>query len=130
MYNQQPLVNRSEKPCPVTFNPVSQIYSQEIIGRRWFQHIVHDVCHIAWLIHLFRFIQGKRRAWHCGAHTLVNRQVTCFITRLAAAKQMGADYLFKGPETGRSVNYYGGMLYGWRFKEVRKSNSHASGLIG
>ena len=21
---------------------------------------------------LFRFIQGKRRTWHCGAHTLIN----------------------------------------------------------
>ena len=56
----------------MTYNPISEIDAQKIIGQWWFQHIVHDVRHIAWLIHLFRFIQGKRRTWHCGAHTLVN----------------------------------------------------------
>ena len=94
MHNQQPWVNRSDKPCLVTYNPISEIVGQKIIGRWWFQHIVHDVRHIAWLIHLFRFIQGKRRTWYCGAHTLVNSQETCLVTGLAAAKQIGADYPF------------------------------------
>ena len=98
MHNQQPWVNRSDKPCLVTYNPISEIDGQKIIGRWWFQHIVHDVRHIAWLIHLFRFIQGKRRTWHCGAYTLINRQETWLITGLAAAKQIGADYPFKDPE--------------------------------
>ena len=71
---------------------------KKVIERWWFQHIVHDVRHIAWLIHLFRFIQGKRRTWHCGAYTLINRQETWLITGLAAAKQIGADYPFKDPE--------------------------------
>ena len=95
--SQQPWVKRSDKPCLVTYNPISEIDWQKIIGRWWFQHIVHDVRHIAWLIHLFRFIQGKRRTWHCGAHTLVNSQETCLVTGLAAAKQIGADYPFEDP---------------------------------
>ena len=119
MHNQQPWVNRSDKPCLVTYNPISEIDSQKIIGRWWFQHIVHDVRHVAWLIHLFRFIQGKRRTWHCGAHTLINSQETCFVTGLAAARQLGADYPFDDPEARRSFNYYGAILYGWRFKKAR-----------
>ena len=127
MHNQQPWVNRSDKPCLVTYNPVSKIDGQKVIGRWWFQHIVHDVRHIAWLIHLFRFIQGKRRTWHCGAHTLVNSQETCLVTGLAAAKQIGADYPFEDPEAKRSFNYYGGILYGWRFKKAKKPTSGTSG---
>ncbi len=127
MHNQQPWVNRSDKPCLVTYNPISEIDGQKIIGRWWFQHIVHDVRHIAWLIHLFRFIQGKRRTWHCGAHTLVNSQETCLVTGLAAAKQIGEDYPFEDPEAKRSFNYYGGILYGWRFKKAKKPNSRSRG---
>ena len=118
MHNQQPWTGRSDKPCLVTYNPISQIDSRKIIGRWWFQHIVHDVRHIAWLVNLFRFIQGKRRTWHCGAHTLINSQETCFITGLAAARQLGADYPFDDPEARRSFNYYGSILYGWRFKKA------------
>ena len=119
MHNQQPWADRSDKPCLVTYNPISEIDSQKVIGRWWFQHIVHDVRHVAWLIHLFRFIQGKRRTWHCGAHTLVNSQETCFVSGLAAARQLGADYPFDDPEARRSFNYYGGILYGWRFKKAK-----------
>ena len=74
---------------------------------------------LAFLIHLFRFIQGKRRTWHCGAHTLINRQETCFVSGLAAATQMGADSPFDDPEARRSFNYYGNILYGWRFKKAK-----------
>ncbi len=119
MHNQQPWVNRSDKPCLVTYNPISEIDRDKIIGRWWFQHIVHDVRHVALLIHLFRFMQGKRRTWHCGAHTLVNSQETCFISGLAAAKQIGADYPFDDLEARRSFNYYGGIMFGWRFKKAR-----------
>ncbi len=119
MHNQQPWVNRSDKPCLVTYNPISEIDRGKIIGRWWFQHIVHDIRHVALLIHLFRFIQGKRRTWHCGAHTLVNSQETCFVSGLAAAKQIGADYPFEDPEARRSFNYYGGIMFGWRFKKAR-----------
>ena len=119
MHNQQPWANRSDKPCLVTYNPVSPIDEQKIIRRWWFQHIVHDVRHVAWLIQLFRFIQGRRRTWHCGAHTLVNSQETCFITGLAAARQVGADYPFHDPEARRIFNYYGSILYGWRFRKAR-----------
>ena len=120
MHNQQPWANGSDKPCLVTYNPVSPIDGDKVVGRWWFQHVVHDVRHVAWLIHLFRFIQGKRRTWHCGAHTLVNSQETCFITGLAAARQLGADYPFNDPEARRIFNYYGSILHGRRFRKARQ----------
>ena len=118
MHNQQPWANRSDKPCLVTYNPISRIDEDKIIERRWFQHIVHDVRHVAWLIHLFRFIQGRRRTWHCGAHTLINSQETCFISGMATARQMGADYLFDSPAARRAFNHYGRIMYGWRFRKA------------
>ena len=120
MHNQQPWANGSDKPCLVTYNPNSQIDGDKVVGRWWFQHVVHDVRHVAWLIHLFRFIQGKRRSWHCGAHTLVNSQETCFVSGLAAARQLGADYPFDDSEARRIFNYYGGIMYGWRFRKAKK----------
>ncbi len=118
MHNQQPWANRSDKPCLVTYNPISRIDERRVIGRWWFQHIVHDVRHVAWLIYLFRFIQGRRRTWHCGAHTLINSQETCFVSGLAAATQLGADYPFDDSGARRSFNHYGSLMYGWRFKKV------------
>ncbi len=118
MHNQQPWANRSDKPCLVTYNPVSRIDESKIVKRLWFQHIVHDVRHVALLIHLFRFVQGRRRSWHCGAHTLVNSQETCFVSGLATARQIGADYPFEDAEARRWFNFYGRMMYGWRFRRA------------
>ncbi len=119
MHNQQPWVGRSDKPCLVTYNPISPIDEEKIVKRWWFQHVVHDVRHVAVLVNLFRFIQGKRRTWHCGAHTLINSQETCLVTGLAAARQMGADYHFDDPAARRSFNYYGSIMYGPRFRKVQ-----------
>ena len=47
--------------CLVTYNPTTQINERKIIKRWWFQHVVHDVRHMALLIHLFRFLQGNKR---------------------------------------------------------------------
>ncbi|MDE2943192.1 MAG: FAD-dependent oxidoreductase [Gemmatimonadota bacterium] len=118
MHNQQPWAKRSDKPCLVTYNPISEIDDEKVIERQWFQHIVHDVRHVAWLVPLFRFIQGKRRSWHCGAHTLINSQETAFVTGLAAARQIGADYPFEDAEARKMFNYYGRILYGWRFRKA------------
>ena len=120
MHNQQPWVNPSDKPCLVTYNAITPIDEDKVIKKWWFQHVVHDVRHVAWLVNMFRFIQGKRRTWHCGAHTLINSQETCFITGLAAARQLGADYPFDDPAARRSFNFYGGLMYGWRFRRARK----------
>ncbi len=122
MHNQQPWANRSDKPCLVTYNPIKRIDEQKIIKRWWFQHIVHDVRYVALLVHLFRFIQGKKRTWHCGAHTLINSQETCFVSGLAIARQMGADYPFDDPDARRSFNYYGSIMYGGRFRKARTEN--------
>ncbi len=120
MHNQQPWANSSDKPCLVTYNPISQIDPEKVIERRWFQHIVHDMRHVTLLMHLFRFIQGRRRTWHCGAHTLVNSQETCFVSGLATARQLGAGYPFDDPQARKVFNYYGSIMYGWRFKKARK----------
>ena len=121
MHNQQPWVNRSDKPCLVTYNPISRIDERKVVARRWFQHIVHDVRHVARIVPLFRFIQGRRRSWHCGAHTLINSQETCLVTGLAAARQLGADYPFDDPDARRMFNYYGSIMYGWRFRKAKGS---------
>ena len=118
MHNQQPWANRSDKPCLGTYTPTSPIDEGKIIKKWWFQHIVHDVRHMAVLVNLFRFIQGRRRTWHCGAHTLINSQETCFVTGLAAATQIGADYPFDDPAAKRSFNFYGSILHGSRFRKI------------
>ena len=118
MHNQQPWANRSDKPCLVTYNASSPIDERKIIKKWSFQHIIHDVRHVALLVNLFRFIQGRRRTWHCGAHTLINSQETCFVTGLAAARQIGADYHFDDTAAKGSFNYYGSILYGSRFRKA------------
>ncbi len=118
MHNQQPWAKRSDKPCLVTYNPVSPIAESKIVRKWWFQHIVHDVRQVVMLVPLFRFVQGKRRTWHCGAHTLINSQETCFVTGLATARQLGADYPFEDAEARRWFNFYGGLMYGWRFRKA------------
>ena len=119
MHNQQPWARRSDRRCLVTYNRVSPIDERKIIDAASFRHVVHDVRHVALLVNLFPFIQGKRRTWHCGAHTLINSQETCFVTGLAAARQLGAGYHFDDPEARRSFNYYWGILYGSRFRKVK-----------
>ncbi len=118
MHNPQPWAKRSDRPCLMTYNATSAIDEDLIVEKRWFQHIVHDVRHVAVLIHVFRFLQGRRRSWHCGAHTLVNSQETCFVTGLAVARQLGADYPFGDSEARKWFNFYGRMLHGWRFREA------------
>ena len=118
MHNQQPWANGSDRPCLVTYNATSPIDEDKVVERRWFQHIVHDVRHVALLIHLFRFLQGRRRTWHCGAHTLVNSQETCFVTGLAVARRFGADYPFDDSEARKWFNFYGRTLHGWRFRKA------------
>jgi len=118
IHNQQPWAKRSDKPCLVTYNATSAIDEQKIITKRRFQHIVHDLRQVTMLVGLFRFIQGKRRTWHCGAHTLINSQETCLITGLAAARQLGADYPFDDPGAKRSFNHYGSILHGLRFRKA------------
>ena len=118
MHNQQPWANPSDKPCLVTYNPISRIDEGRIIKKWWFQHIVHDVRQISLLVQLFRFVQGRRRTRHCGAHTLINSQETCFVTGLVTARQLGADYPFQDAAARKWFNFYGRMLYGWRFRKA------------
>ncbi len=118
MHNQQPWAKRSDKPCLVTYNPHKPIDEKKVLKRWSFQHIVHDVRHVALLVSLFQFIQGKRRTWYCGAHTLVNSQETCLVSGLATARQLGADYHFADRRARRSFNYYGSIMFGSRFRKA------------
>ena len=118
MHNQQPWANRSDKPCLVTYNPITSIDEEKIVARRWFQHVVHDVRHVVLLVNLFRFIQGKKRTWHCGAHTLINSQETCFVSGLAVARQLGADYPFDDHEARQWFNHYGSLMFGSGLKRA------------
>ena len=118
MHNQQPWAKRSDKPCLVTYNPISPIDEARIVRKWWFQHIVHDVRHVTVLTQLFRFIQGRRRTWHCGAHTLINSQETCFVSGLVTAGQLGAGYPFQDAEARRWFNFYGRIMFGWRFRKA------------
>ena len=43
MRNQQPWAHRSDKPCLVTYDPISRIDEAKIVKKWWFQHNVHDV---------------------------------------------------------------------------------------
>lgn len=119
MHNQQPWAKRSDKPCLVTYNPIQEIDRQKIVQRTWFQHPVHDVFHLAVTTGLFRFIQGRRRTWYCGAHTLINSQEHCFLSGLAAARQLGADYPFDDREAASWFNFYGKLMHGSAFRKVR-----------
>jgi hypothetical protein len=118
MHNQQPWAGNSDRPCLVTYNPISPIDEEKVIAKHWFQHVVHDVRHVALLVPLFRFIQGRRRTWHCGAHTLVNSQETCLVTGLATARQLGADYPFADSAARDWFNHYGSILYGRTFRNA------------
>ena len=120
MHNQQPWANGSVRPCLVTYNPLTPIDENKIIARRWFQHIVHDIGHVAGLVNLFRYIQGRRRTWYCGAHTLVNCQEHCFMSGLITTRQMGADYPFNDDEARKWFNFFGRLMFGFKFKKVKK----------
>ena len=121
MHNQQSWASKSDKPCLVTYNPNSLINPDCVVDRWWFQHVVHDVRHVAMIVPLFSFIQGKRRTWHCGAHVLVNSQETCFVSGLAAARQLGTDYPFNNEEARKVFNHYGSIMHGWRFRTVKRA---------
>ena len=48
-----------------------------------------------------------------------NGQETCLVSGLATATQIGVDYPFDDPEARRSFNYYGGIMFGWRFRKAK-----------
>jgi predicted NAD/FAD-binding protein len=119
MHNQQPWAKRSDKPCLATYNPIQKIDEKKIVKRWWFQHVIHDVYHFTVLMNLFRFIQGKDHTWHCGAHTVINSQEHGFISGLAVAHQLGADYPFDDAQAKEWFNFWGGTMFGFDFKKVR-----------
>lgn len=117
MHNQQPWAKRSDRPCLVTYNAIQPIDPSKVVTRTWFQHVVHDVFHTTVLLNLFPLLQGRRRTWYCGAHTVVNSQEHCFVSGLSVARQLGADYPFaENREAARWFNFYGRLMHGPRFR--------------
>ena len=49
----------------------------------------------------------------------MNSQETCFVSGLAAARQIGADYPFDDPEARGWFNYYGSIMFGGGFRKVQ-----------
>ena len=119
MHNQQPWAKRSDKPCLATYNPIQKIDETKVVKRWWFQHVVHDVFHFTVLMNLFRFIQGHKHTWHCGAHTVINSQEHGFISGLAVAHQLGADYPFEDAQAKEWFKFWGGTMFGSDLKKVR-----------
>lgn len=120
MHNQQPWAKRSDKPCLVTYNPTHRIDESKVHKRWWFQHVVHDVHHVAVLMNAFQFIQGRQHTWYCGAHTVINSQEHGLISGLAAARQLGADYPFTDPAAREWFNFWGRSMFGARFQPVEE----------
>ncbi|MCC6522491.1 MAG: FAD-dependent oxidoreductase [Polyangiaceae bacterium] len=119
MHNQQPWAKRSDRPCLVTYNPIHKIDESKVVKRWWFQHVVHDVFHTVVLLNAFPFLQGKQHTWFCGAHTVVNSQEHCFISGLAVARQLGADYPFAhNREAAEWFNFYGRLMHGPSFRRA------------
>ena len=66
----------------------------------------------------FASFRARDGSWHCGAHTLINSQETCFVTGLVTARQLGADYPFRDSEARKWFNFYGRLMYGRRLKKA------------
>ena len=118
MHNQQPWASQSDKPCLVTYNSISPIDERKVVMRRWFQHVVHDMRHVVLLVNLFRCIQGKGRTWHCGLTRWSTARGPASSPDSPLRRQMGADYPCDDPAAKRSFNYYGSIMYGWRFRKA------------
>jgi predicted NAD/FAD-binding protein len=118
MHNQQPWAKRSDKPCLVTYNPTHAIDPSKVLKRWWFQHVVHDVHHVAVTMNAFPFIQGQRNTYYCGAHTAINSQEHGLISGLAAARQLGADYPFEDAAARSWFNFWGRSMFGRKFRPV------------
>ena len=50
----------------MAYDPISRIDDGKIINAQWLQNGVHDVPCVVFLIHLFRFVEGRERTSHCG----------------------------------------------------------------
>ncbi|MGI5341189.1 FAD-dependent oxidoreductase [Streptomyces sp. CA-181903] len=121
MHNQQPWGDGAASPCLVTYNAHRQPDPGKVVGRHRFRHIVHDLRHTLVLHPLLPLLQGRRRTWYCGAHTTFNSQEHAFLSGLAVAHRLGADYPFAAnEEAARWFRFYGRMCLGPRFRATRR----------
>lgn len=122
MHNQQPWAKRSDRPCLVTYNPVHPIDESKVWKRWWFQHVVHDVFHFTVLMNAFQLIQGRQHTWYCGAHTVINSQEHGFISGLAVARQLGAEYPFRDDAGAAEwFGFWGRTMFGRSYQELSRA---------
>ncbi|MBT2420337.1 FAD-dependent oxidoreductase [Streptomyces sp. ISL-22] len=119
MHNQQPWIREAGRHCLVTYNPERPVDPDTVVAREWFQHVAYDVRHMNALMPLFPRLQGRRRTWYCGAHTLVNSQELALVSGLSVARQLGADFPFPDDQEARTwFNFYGRLVQGRAFRRV------------
>ncbi|TYB50766.1 FAD-dependent oxidoreductase [Nonomuraea sp. PA05] len=116
MHNQQAWAREAGVPCLVTYNPRHPIDESKVVRQVGFRHVVHDVFHTTALLGALPLLQGRRHTWFCGAHTTVNSQEHAFLSGLAVARRLGADYPF--PHNAEALawfNFHGTLMHGRRF---------------
>ncbi len=119
MHNQQPWIRETGRHCLVTYNPERPVDPDTVVAREWFQHVAYDLRHMNILTPLFPRLQGKRRTWYCGAHTLANSQELALVSGLSVARQLGADFPFDDDREARTwFNFYGRLVQGRAFRRA------------
>jgi uncharacterized protein len=88
-----------------TVNPPDGLIDEgEIIGEVSWKHVVFDAAQ-ALRTMWFHEIQGRNRTWFCGEHTASLGHEGSFVSGLAVAKAIGADFPFEHAEPARSAFY-------------------------
>jgi len=96
-----------------TISPIERIDDKRVFLKRVTRHNSHTRKHLALTVPLWRFLQGRRRTWFCGAYTLFNVHEMAIVSGLAAADRLGAAYPFGDDARARKqFDMYSGLVYG------------------
>ena len=94
MHNQQPWAKRSDRPCLVTYNPIQKIDDPRSSSAGG-SSTSSTTSSTAWCCSTCsRSCRVEATPGTAGAHTTVNSQEHCFLSGLAVARQLGAEYPF------------------------------------
>ncbi|GAB3665582.1 hypothetical protein GCM10027589_30260 [Actinocorallia lasiicapitis] len=136
MHNQQPWTADRHRPWLVTYQGAGSREFDGVVRRERFHHVRSDLFHTLVLTNLFPLLQGRRRTWFCGAHTTFNSQEHCFLSGLAVAHRLGADYPFPEDREARAwFRFYGRLSQGPGFlrraaaaRSARRSATEKKGI--
>lgn len=73
---------------------IDEIDPSKVLLTKWWHQFAHETSHFYSVVPLVRFIQNTKKAWYCGAYTLVNTHEIATISGLAVAHRLGAKYPF------------------------------------